>query len=123
MLLAGLPSVFVRSPDRTIWRFLRATNQNRKPSQMGGELVVACETGTLLIRSTRKIIQCPPQRFCRVPYVDLPLVRASASPRTKRGPRLSDSATSKKVPKGACERTKILCVCGMPNRPAKLAYD
>ena len=32
------------------------------------ELVVACEAGTLLIRSTRKIIQYPPQRFCRVSY-------------------------------------------------------
>jgi hypothetical protein len=30
---------------------------------------VACETETLLIRSTRKIIQCPPQRFCRVSYI------------------------------------------------------
>src|SRR5450631_3665349 len=69
MLLTGFPSALVRSPDRTTWRFLRATNQNRKPSQMGGELVVACETGTLLIRSTRKIIQCPPRRFCRVPYI------------------------------------------------------
>jgi len=31
-LLTGFPAAFVRSPDCTTWRSLRATNQNRKPS-------------------------------------------------------------------------------------------
>jgi len=34
MLLTGFPAAFVRSPECTTWRSLRATNQNRKPSQM-----------------------------------------------------------------------------------------
>ena len=72
MLLTGFPSVFVRSPDRTTWRFLRATNQNRKPSRCGSELaLMVCDTGTLLIRSARKIIPvlARTQRFCRVSYI------------------------------------------------------
>ncbi|MGA8877142.1 MAG: MOSC domain-containing protein [Candidatus Korobacteraceae bacterium] len=51
------------------WRSLRATNQNRQPSRWESKLVVACETATLLIRSTRTIVQCPPQRFGRVSYI------------------------------------------------------
>jgi uncharacterized protein (DUF111 family) len=33
--------------------------------------VVLCETGTLLIRSTRWSIQIQPRRFCRVSYIGL----------------------------------------------------
>jgi hypothetical protein len=73
---------------------------------------VVCETGTLPIRSTRKIIQYSPKHNASVGYptVALPLVRASIATH-ETDPRLSDSATSKKVPKWGRTNKNLLRVC------------
>ncbi len=73
---------------------------------------MVCETKTLPIRSARKIIQCSPKRNASVGYptLTLPLVRASIATH-ETDPRLSDSATSKKVPKWGRTNKNLLRMC------------
>ena len=85
---------------------------------------MACETGTLLIRSTRKIIQRPLQPFCRVSYIGFTAVPqkhrdAGNVPPLKRFRHLKGCRES-----GRPNQQHSPGYVGCPtDRPAKLACD
>jgi len=73
---------------------------------------VACETGILLIRSTRKIIQYPPQRFCRVSYSGF--TAGTRKPRDRRNVTHAQAIPllHKEAPKSGVRTNKnLLCMC------------